>query len=153
MESVNLLANTSFEPSDSWNFFANSFGTRIPLFKDECLKESIERKFTEFGKENVGAIGLSRFGEYNTDGSLVANKEFPFEMMFMPNQDIVEQFGWTDKRQEDANGELVMFYDQLTQIPEGTILFEVMARDVPDDINVWPQGSTVAHIANIRMTS
>lgn len=46
-----------------------------------------------------------------------------------------------------------MFYDQLTQIPEGSILFKVMARDVPDDINVWPEGSTVSHIANIRMTS
>ena len=28
-----------------------------------------------------------------------------------------------------------------------------MARDVPDDINRFPQGSTLAHIANIRMTS
>ena len=38
MEAVNILANTSFEPSSSWNFFANNFGTRITLFADECLK-------------------------------------------------------------------------------------------------------------------
>ena len=35
----------------------------------------------------------------------------------------------------------------------GEILFEVMARDVPDDIRRFPQGSTLSHIANIRMTS
>ena len=28
-----------------------------------------------------------------------------------------------------------------------------MARDVPDNIRRFPQGSTLAHIANIRMTS
>ena len=36
-ESVNLLANTSFEPSDSFNFFANDFRTVIPNFRDDCL--------------------------------------------------------------------------------------------------------------------
>ena len=36
-ESVNLLANTSFEPSDSFNFFANDFRTVIANFRDDCL--------------------------------------------------------------------------------------------------------------------
>ena len=30
--SVNHVANTSFEPSTSWNFFKNDFKVRIPLF-------------------------------------------------------------------------------------------------------------------------
>jgi len=30
--SVNFVANTSFEPSTSWNFFKNDFKVRIPLF-------------------------------------------------------------------------------------------------------------------------
>ena len=36
-ESVNLLANTSFDPSDSFNFFSNDFRTMIPNFRDDCL--------------------------------------------------------------------------------------------------------------------
>lgn len=34
ISSVNFLANTNFEPSTSWNFFANHFHTRIPFFSD-----------------------------------------------------------------------------------------------------------------------
>ena len=34
--SVNHLANTSFEPSTSFNFFKNDFKVRIPLFTDTC---------------------------------------------------------------------------------------------------------------------
>jgi hypothetical protein len=36
MKSVNHLANVSFEPTKSFNFFANNFHSKIPLFKDEC---------------------------------------------------------------------------------------------------------------------
>jgi hypothetical protein len=39
--SANLLANTSFEPSNSFNFFANDFHTMIDLFHDECHQETI----------------------------------------------------------------------------------------------------------------
>ena len=46
-----------------------------------------------------------------------------------------------------------MFYDQLTEIPEGEILFKVMARDFPENNRHFPQGSTIKHIGNIRMTS
>ena len=36
MPSANILANTSFEPSNSFNFFANNFRTTIETFEDEC---------------------------------------------------------------------------------------------------------------------
>ena len=36
MESVNHLANVSFDPTTSFNFFANIFRSRIDLFGDTC---------------------------------------------------------------------------------------------------------------------
>lgn len=57
------------------------------------------------------------------------------------------------EKELDADGNEVLFYEQLQRIPNGTVLFEVMARDFPDDLNRFPQGSTVSHIANIKQTS
>ena len=36
MESVNHLANVSFEPTTSFNFFANNFHSMVDLFTDQC---------------------------------------------------------------------------------------------------------------------
>ena len=36
MQSVNHLANVSFGSTDSFNFFANDFRSRVPLFEDVC---------------------------------------------------------------------------------------------------------------------
>ena len=36
MKSVNHLANVSFGPTKSFNFFANDFRSRVPLFEDVC---------------------------------------------------------------------------------------------------------------------
>ena len=36
MKSVNHLANVSFGPSKSFNFFANDFRSSVPLFENEC---------------------------------------------------------------------------------------------------------------------
>ena len=47
MKSVNHLANVSFGPTDSFNFFANNFRSKIPLFEDVCAQETIQKKFTE----------------------------------------------------------------------------------------------------------
>lgn len=70
MESVNHLANTDFEPSNSWDFFANDFLSRIPLFTDECARDSIEAKFAE-ATDRVGSLGLAEFARFNTDGTEV----------------------------------------------------------------------------------
>ena len=75
----------------------------------------------------------------------------PFDQWFVPNPDLAAL--WPDERQRDADGQLIPFYDQLKQIPEDSILFEVWARDMPDDPQRFPEGSRVQHIANIKATS
>jgi hypothetical protein len=45
-KSVNVLTRVDFEPSDSWNFWANTFKHRVQKpFRNECKKKTIERKF------------------------------------------------------------------------------------------------------------
>ena len=51
------------------------------------------------------------------------------------------------------NGREVPFYEQLQEIPEGSILFRVMAQDIPDDQRRFGRDPNVQHIANIRATS
>ena len=58
MESVNHLANVSFGPTDSFNFFANDFKSRIPIFENDCEKATIKKKFTEISTVfNYDSIG------------------------------------------------------------------------------------------------
>jgi len=45
--SSNILANTSFEPSSSWNFFGNHFHTTLDHFQDQCAVDSVQKKFLE----------------------------------------------------------------------------------------------------------
>ena len=66
-DSVNLLANTSFDPSNSFNFFADDFRTIIPNFRDDCLQDTIGAKFIQATRE-IGAIGLSEFARWETNG-------------------------------------------------------------------------------------
>lgn len=112
MPSVNHLANTSFEPSDSWNFFANDFPSHIPLFVDECAQDSIQRKFAE-ARGRVGTLGLAEFARVNADGSVVDTSlfDFPFEIVFAPNQELAAL--WPDEREYDEEGNEVPFYEQL----------------------------------------
>ena len=150
MDSVNLLANTSFEPIDSFNFFAADFRSHIPSFRDQCLEDTIERKFIEATRE-IGALGLSEFARFNTNGQPASGLNFPFNLWFEPNQDLRDL--WPENRQFDATGREIPFYEQLQQIPIDSVLFEVWAQDIPNDPRRLGRPPLVQHIANIRATS
>ena len=74
----------------------------------------------------------------------------PFDMWFVPNPDLAAL--WPEERQLDRAGEVIPFYEQLKQIPEDSYLFEVWARDVPNDPRRFST-SNVQHIANIKANS
>lgn len=106
--SVNLLANTSFDPSSSFNFFANDFRTIIPNFGDDCLQDTIGAKFIEATRE-IGAIGLSEFARWETNGQEVnTGVNFPFNLWFEPNEEIRRM--WPENRQF-VRGQEVPFYE------------------------------------------
>ena len=120
MRSVNHLANTSFEPSDSFNFLKNDFKTRIDFFQNPINQQTVQRKFLEL-TPFVQSLGLAEFSRFNTDGSAVADFEFPFDLRFVPNPDLASL--WPDTREIDANGDEIPWYDQVKQIEEEEVLF------------------------------
>lgn len=79
MESVNQLANVSFEPTDSFNFFANNFHSHVELFTDQCAKDTIQRKFLEV-TNRIQATGLAELARFKASGLPVGDEEmvFPF---------------------------------------------------------------------------
>jgi hypothetical protein len=72
-------------------------------------------------------------------------------MWFVPNPDLAAL--WPDKRQYDEDDREIKFYEQLTQIPEGSNLFEVWAQDFPNDPRRFPNGYKQHKIANIKANS
>ena len=72
MRSVNHLANVDFEPTSSWNFFANPFLTKVPFFESECAQESVQKKFLDF-TSRPQSLGLSQFASFRRNGSRVAD--------------------------------------------------------------------------------
>jgi len=87
IESLNVVANTSFEPSSSWNFFAHDFRTHIEQFSDPISQETIQKKFAEFSPtfQSVGKADLAR---RSAKASEVVNPVFPFDLYFVPNPDL-----------------------------------------------------------------
>lgn len=84
MESVNQLANVSFEPTDSWNFFENHFHTRVNFFTDQCAIDTIQRKFLEV-TSTIQSLGLAEFARFRTNGQAENNVTFPFDLHFVPH--------------------------------------------------------------------
>ena len=72
--------------------------------------------------------------------------KFPFEIWFAPSADVRDLFPHEKPLDEDGNQ--IPFYDQLTTIPAGTHLFDVMARTEPNDPENYPD-SEVLQIAKI----
>lgn len=64
-KSVNHLANFSFGPSDSFNFFANDLRSKIELFEHEMDIQTIQKKFTEvatiYQYDSIGQVGTAAF--------------------------------------------------------------------------------------------
>jgi hypothetical protein len=123
--SVNIVANTSFAPSNSFNFFANNFRTTVELFQDPIEIQTIQKKFREIGP-HIQTVGKRDLAEFTADNSIVSNPVFPFDLYFKPNPNVTAM--WPHTRQYDIFNNPIPFYDQLAQIPVDTILFRVMAK-------------------------
>ena len=149
IESVNQLANTSFEPSTSFNFFAREFKNRIDFFQDPCAKQTIERHFLD-QNPTPQSLGLAQFSSVGVNGKNVKKPNFPFQIRFVPHADVATLF--SDIKELDGDGKEVPWYTQLKRIESGKYLFEVWARDSPVDAKKYPNSAEL-HIANIKVTS
>lgn len=68
------------------------------------------------------------------DGSALERSDvkIPYEVDFEAAFDPAD-FGITDDKEFNDEGEQVMWYDQLSRIPEGTTLFDVYGTNEPED--------------------
>ena len=55
---------------------------------------------------------------------------FPADLKFVPHHDVTGL--WPDSGEFDTMGDMIPFYEQLTELSEGTTLFEVWARREPE---------------------
>ena len=105
----------TFESTDSWDFFANPFGTHLPAFEGECGPKTIG-KFNAQATTFVFQNGNLDLAEFNEDGTQVENPDFPFFIKFVPRAGLPVTDG------------TARFFEQLDgdAIPAGTTLFDVM---------------------------
>lgn len=128
IESVNLFGSSGFEPSESWNFFANEFSNDIPLHTNELNKQTILNKFAETNRF-VGRTGLGEFARFQNNGdeapTPIDDYKLPFKLNYVPSEDVYDLF---PEEQEEG----VSFKDQLKTIPVDSVLFEVWAESQPE---------------------
>lgn len=111
MQSVNHLAQPSWGPSGSWNFFENNdFKISLGEFENECEEATIEQKFREvsFFKSSVGQAEFSRV---RSDGTVEDNPWFPImgRLNFRPHPDVTSMF--PSEGQYDSTGKRIPFWD------------------------------------------
>lgn len=99
----------------------------------------------------ISSLGVANFSRYKTDGTEIEDYKMPFDIWFEPTEEMKGLF--PDTLQKDAAGNVIPFWDQLTTIAKDSYLFEVWVRDSPDDLESYPEGSNVQHIANIKLNS
>lgn len=78
--------------------------------------------------KRIGTTGLGEFARFHQDGTPVEDYVPPFVLYYVPSDELVEfmdQFG--DEMPEEGD-----FRDQLMEIPEGIMLFEVWAKNQPE---------------------
>lgn len=141
IRSVNLLANVSFEPKPSFNFFANDFRINIPLFTDACAVETIQESFKQQNAwiNNLGVSELARMTQAG-ESSKVENSDlvYPFDLWLEyagPDPATLWPY-WSDHSERPVkDGVELKWYEQLTTmgLDHGTNLFNVMARKEPLD--------------------
>lgn len=120
-ESANLFAMYSLAGQASWNIFANEWSNHIPgLDANTDAEKAFIAKFataTPYTRY-IGLSDLAKMGKYGTEEEEVV---FPFKLVFRP----------TNSFSDEYHGLLA---DDLSSIPEGSILFNVYAWDAPEDL-------------------
>merc|ERR1711944_32339 len=107
---------------ENYNFFAVPLSNHIPEDAPLALAP-LALKFCQ-AKSCPTKVGLSDACKYDQDGNEVDNVVFPFKVSFVPTRDI--------KFREEYS-ELPEFMKQFTDLPVGTVLYQLRGHQSPDD--------------------
>ena len=103
---------------------------RSPLFYP------LELRFNT-ATDYISKVGLSDMAQYKQDGTEEAAPVFPWKLRFVPGDGL----RFPDTMQPGQTGD---FTDQLASIATGTMLYDVYALDMPEEL-----GGTEKHIAQM----
>jgi len=104
----------------------------------------VQLKFGEIRK-HIFATGLGEAARFKQDAVEITDYVTPYELVYKPSSEVSSMF--SSDEEVDSDGNLVGFQEQLMRIGADVTLFEVWARDQPED---WREGSTLKHIANVK---
>lgn len=131
-DSANLVAMESVDGQKSWNFFKHDFSNHIPKTGFSFLPVAI--KFATATK-NIRQVGLSDWAKRGQDGAEVADPVFPYRLRFRTTGKLAFPDTYVRPNPE-----------QLTSIPGGSTLYEVVALDQPEEL-----GGQESHIADLLL--
>ena len=113
----------NFDRVASFNFFADAYTNHLVLPQNECVFQSLGRKFLESSTRIVGAMSVMDWAQVDQECQRIPDEvaHWPF-VVKMEGQNVL---GWPDEYQEE-------FYDQFKKVPANTRLFKIYALDKPE---------------------
>jgi len=144
-KSANLVSMYSLSGQKSMNFFAHDFTNHVPNLGDDIpfALKALKNAFEKASKWPT-MLALSDMASYDQSGNKVAQPEFPFRLVFSPNPSITAMFP------ETGNGDYVK---DTMQLKAGTVLYDILAEDQPDENNLNYEKSKPIKIGQIVLTT
>ena len=86
--SRNLLVQATFDGVDDPYFFANDFTNHPTPSSNDCMLNTIVKKFVEAGNHPF-SLGTSHLSNIKENGEIIADADvlFPYELVLIPNRD------------------------------------------------------------------
>ena len=139
---MNVLVQSSFTESDSWNFFERPLANRVEPFNeiDNPIEfQTVHRKLRE-NKSMPYGLAIGHIGDKYLNGEMIedrADVKIPFELRFKsPNK---EAFEAPDNSEN--------WYDRLRDnLDAGDTIYEVYALTAPEAL-----GGTEVKIADVKL--
>ena len=116
--SANILANTSFEPSKSYNFFENDFKTRVKFFTSVKARRLSKRNSLRKRKQFSRSVSLTLV--VSTLTVILSQTSCFLTISHSPTPAVRSMFPSVDTG--------IPWYDQLQTTPTGKIQFQAWAR-------------------------
>jgi hypothetical protein len=121
--SENLVALWRASGQPSWNYFKNDMSPEFEI-DDETdeIGKAINDRFAGV-TSLISTIGLKQLGEINDKGVAEWEVNFPYRLIFKPNEELRKKFSDNFERN---------FMEQIVEIPAGYNIYDVYATERPD---------------------
>ena len=129
IESANLVSMYSVNgnPDNNWNFFSQDFSTHVGPGETLATKLLL-KKFATFS-DLIQEIGLSDWAQHDQHGNEHPNPQFPYELVFKPNESVKNLFSSAEPKNY-----YMQYILDLGYVPANSNIYDVYAWDKPAQI-------------------